>query len=507
VIYSLDNGTTWSSGPTVSAFPVNFTLPSLTPPTYTGVIQIAIRAEDATCTPSADTSDTYLTLNLTDRPGNRLATAIPLTLTDNGNGTWSVVVQDSTDGLGISNEYGSGNSLSGGGNPRGTGAPELFFKLVLPECFDSLKVRTCASYTNFDTYVSLLHATELDTIANDDGCPGFKSQLVAIGRVNTLKIYTGDLTVSPEPTRDTMRLKAGDELYILVEGWEPPENGKFELSVTGYKQQQLPQPVIDGAPSSNVCENQGPVTLQATGATGANAYEWEINGNVDLSNATGSYSLNLAPGSHTVVVRAIYDNPNGPDCNDTVASQPVTITVDPLPAASIQVGSTTYANGATLTLSGTGSVSETFNATSSVSGNTYTWNLYSGATSVATGSGSSFSHTFNTTGVYLLKLTSTNGACTEDDTLYVDVTVVSGLLSGVGSFSVMPNPSRGAFMVVAPAAGTYELRVLDVAGREVYRDRMEGVRKELRLSLPAGTYQLLIRGEGRSGVVRLLITE
>ncbi|RMF47163.1 MAG: hypothetical protein D6750_09415, partial [Bacteroidetes bacterium] len=285
VIYSLDGGATWTAGPTVGAFPVSFTLPPLAPPTYTGTIRIAIRASQAPgCPPLPDdTSDAYLALNLTDRPGNRPANAIPITLTDNGNGTWSVVVRDSTNGPGISNEYGSGD----GTTPRGTGAPELFFKLTLPACFDSLEVHTCAPYTNFDTYVSLLHDTDNDTIVSDDGCTsGTRSRIIAIGRANSQKMYTGSL--GARPARDTMRLQAGDELYIVVEGYYSYGVGAFELSVTGYKQRL--QPVISGVPTSSVCVSQGTVSLQATGATGAGAYEWEINGTVDGANTTNSYS-------------------------------------------------------------------------------------------------------------------------------------------------------------------------------------------------------------------------
>ena len=61
--------------------------------------------------------------------------------------------------------------------------------------------------------------------------------------------------------------------------------------------------------------------------------------------------------------------------------------------------------------------------------------------------------------------------------------------------------------MVAPAAGSYDLRILDVAGKLVYTDRMDGERKDLRLMLPAGTYQLLLSGEGKSGLILLIITE
>nr|BAL55934.1 hypothetical protein HGMM_F32H02C07 [uncultured Bacteroidetes bacterium] len=234
-----------------------------------------------------------------------------------------------------------------------------------------------------------------------------------------------------------------------------------------------------------------------------------MNGSLVSGANAATYTLTLAVGTHTVQVKAIFSNPNGSVCNDTTTSAPVSIVVDPLPAASIQVGSTTYTSGDTLTVSGSGSVAETFTATSSTSGNTYSWELYNpGSTSPdATGTGSSFNHTFSSTGVYTLILISQNGACEERDTLFIDVTLTTALAGGAGSFKVMPNPSSGSFRVEAPAAGQYELYVMDVAGHVVYRGRMEGMQAQLQLPLPAGTYQLLIRGEGRSGTVRLMIVE
>ncbi|GIV24836.1 MAG: hypothetical protein KatS3mg026_0528 [Bacteroidia bacterium] len=514
VIYSLDGGATWTAGPSVSSFPASFTLPPLTPPNYTGTIAIAIRASQAPLCPSQpdDTSDVYLTLNLTDRPGNRPANAIPLTLTDNGNGTWSVVVSDSTNGPGTSNEASPANGYS-----RGNPAQDLFFMITLPECFDSLKVTTCHPASNYDTRIHLINATAQDTIVNDDhgsgqcsgvpySSPNYLSTIIARGIAGSAPMGpSGVFSLS----RDSLVLRQGDVLYVVVEGFGTSE-GVFGLEITGYRGGR-PTPSISGVPTGPVCESVGSLTLDAT-TVGASTYEWIINGNLVSGANNATYTLSLSPGTHTVIARAVYPNPNGAPClNDTVASAPVTITVDPLPAASIQVGSTVYNNGDTYTVSGTGSVSVTFAASSSVSGNSYAWAVYNpGNTTTtpdATGSGSSFTHTFPTTGVYTVVLTSTNGACTENDTLYVDVTVTSGLLSGAGTFSVMPNPSSGVFTVVAPAAGSYELWVLDVAGREVYAGRMEGQRQELRLGLPAGTYQLLVRGEGRSGVVRLLITE
>jgi hypothetical protein len=75
-------GATWTAGPSVSSFPVTITLPPLTPPTYTGTLTIAVVATaPAFCGLTPDTSDNPVSINLTDRPGNRADNAIPITLT------------------------------------------------------------------------------------------------------------------------------------------------------------------------------------------------------------------------------------------------------------------------------------------------------------------------------------------------------------------------------------------------------------------------------------------
>ena len=171
VIYSLDGGATWTAGPSVSSFPANFTLPRLTPPNYTRTILIALVATTPIRCPTLtpDTSDRRLRLNLTDRPGNRAANAIPLTLTPGSGGVWTVIVEDSTNGPATSNEFSEASGAEYGQNTR-----DLFFKLTLPACFDSIKVYTCelssrGRPTNFDTYLHVWNATQRDTLSNSNG--------------------------------------------------------------------------------------------------------------------------------------------------------------------------------------------------------------------------------------------------------------------------------------------------------------------------------------------------
>lgn len=530
VLYSLDGGATWTAGPTIAGFPINFTLPPLTPPTYTGTIHIAVEATQApgacpSLTP--DTSNTPLVLNLTDRPGNRAANAIPLTLTDNGNGTWSLTYADSTNGLGTSNEFNPAN-----GNRYGSAANDLFLKIVLPTCFDSLKVTTCTQSTNYDTRIHLIHPAFQDSLSNDDhgaagnctntsySLPQFLSTIIALdGNVS------GKVAPTPAGTlysllRDTMPLRGGDTLYLVVEGWGATDNGPFGIAVTGYEHPQ-PTATVYIQQDTSVCVTIDSLPLPDIADPNATGYEWLVNGTPMAT--TPSFTLTFSTaGTYQVIGRVYYAHPIWPNtCPQAYVADTVVVTVYPEPQASIQVGATTYTNGQTHPIStSTLPVSETFNATSSVSGNQYSWSLYnpgnSGPTPDASGTGSSFTHNFSSTGIYTLVLASLNGdttngvtgVCWEYDTLYVNVSQTTALVSPEGTFSVRPNPSQGVFTVVAPAVGQYELRLMDIAGKVVYAGHMEGQSQELRVSVPAGTYQLLIKGaDGRVQVLRVVITE
>jgi hypothetical protein len=98
------------------------------------------------------------------------------------------------------------------------------------------------------------------------------------------------------------------------------------------------------------------------------------------------------------------------------------------------------------------------------------------------------------------------GACdTTRDTVYLNVT--TGLRTDAGTFSIFPNPNTGAFTIVAPAMDTYRVQVLDVAGRLVAEDAFTGSTHQMRLSLPAGVYQIRLVAGDKAQIGRLIITE
>lgn len=410
LIYSTDNGATWTAGPSVSSLPISFTLPNLTPPAYTGTIHIALMAQQSAnnCFPNTpDTSDVLLSLNLTDRPGNRQANAIPLTLTFNSTtNVWEAAVQDSINGPATTNEYGSGTGVPT--NPRGTASRDIFFKLTLPACLDSLRLNTCDAFTNFGTRINLINLTEPDTTADEDqgsnfcssagfANPQFTAHLIALGAVGSspIKPFNEDPNI---PDRDTIRLRANDELLIIVEGYNAGASGRFALAITGY-----------------------------------------------------------------------------PTASQTLFYQ-----------------GTPRSSGSTISLSTTGSsIQDTFTATG---GFQREWRVFlpNQTTPTTIVSGDTLIYTFTQAGTYMLVAHQLH--CDEKDTLYVNVSFITGLRTTDQALSVYPNPSSGSFTILNPAGGNLTIRIVDLTGRIAFEQTAAGDRIPVSVALPAGLYQMVISG-------------
>ena len=521
IIYSLD-GRPWTLVQSVSSFPVTITLPSLTPGNYTGTLKIAVVATAPTsCGLTPDTSN-KVSINLSDRPGNRLANAIPIRLNPSGSGTWTATISDSTDGLATSDEYNFST-----GAPWWSPSRDLFFVLTLPECLDSLELNTCSRNTNFDTRIHFINASTNDTITSDDqgpSCtsaggsvsPRLLSKMVVLGLPNALRVTQTsvndigiDALSSSKVVRDTALLVSGNTLYIVVEGSFSTHQGKFELTITGYKLR--PSSInVDGAPSGPVCINSAPIPLDAT-TSGATAYQWlDANGNTIATGPTYIFDPD-AEGSITVTAKVIFNPNEDPACASDFLTESVTITVEDTARAQIADANNNPVGGGR-TLSFTAGSTVTLRVRSpQTTGNTYTWERYNSIPPSGTPTRSQDNPLIInniSAGSYtvILKAVRGVGACdTTRDTVYLSVT--TGLRTDAGTFSIFPNPNTGAFTIVAPAMDTYRIQVLDVAGRLVAEDAFTGSTHQMRLSLPAGVYQIRLVAGDKSQIGRLIITE
>jgi hypothetical protein len=238
---------------------------------------------------------------------------------------------------------------------------------------------------------------------------------------------------------------------------------------------------------------------------------------MELRKPANTATYNFRPnteGTFNITATAVY-NPNGdlscPTASDSVTSQSVTITVEDTARAQIADASNNVVSGQTLPITAGSNV--TLNVSSpQTTGNTYTWNLYnaippSGTPTTSTGSPLTInSISAGSYTVILEAVRQASGACgTTRDTVYLNVT--TGLRTDAGTFSIFPNPNTGAFTIVAPAMDTYRVQVLDVAGRLVAEDAFTGSTHQMRLSLPAGVYQIRLVAGDKTQIGRLIITE
>jgi len=520
--YSLDEEGSWIIAANVAGFPVIISLPNY----YAGTLPI--RAV-AVCNDTGDEDQgdpSYI--DVSEQPGNRREIAIPIRLdpSESEPGIWRATIPNRRTDLGTSDEYNASEGARWGSNSR-----DLFFVLTLPACLDSLVLNTCSENTNFNTRIHFINAATNDTITNDDQGPscsvgplhGYLSQLVVLGLPNALRVtqtepsdvgYINDAKV----VRDTALLVSGHTIYIVVEGSGSDDKGNFELTITGYKIR--PSSInVTGAPNRPVCINSDPITLDAT-TPGATAYQWlDANGDPIQEATSATYIIDPnAEGSITVSAVAIF-NPNGdPSCatsSDSVASSPITITVEDTARAQIVDAADDNNVLSNTTLSITAGSTVTLKAKSSQNpDNSYIWKQYNSIPPPPSGT-PDFTSPDNpliisniSAGSYtvILEAKRGSGACgTTRDTVYLNVT--TGLRTDAGTFSIFPNPNTGAFTIVAPAMDTYRIQVLDVAGRLVAEDTFTGIMHQMRLSLPAGMYQIRLVAGDKSQIGRLIITE
>lgn len=485
---STDGGATWTVVASYAGSPFTYT------PAQLGGHQIRLVAiPPAGCNALSPTFSNVVSFTVNPPLGASINDPIDITPTVPSRTDTTVNGNNSLPGY-TDNYTGQGNRPS----------PDVYYRYILRECLDSIRVSTCNTSGGFtDTYLHVIHPATNRILYTDGGRCGTTFTLMqAALNIAHDPTATGLSQVS-NPYRSTMRLRQGDTLIIVVQGYFSSSLGPFVLDVTEYRydpttQPNLPPPPFFTFDTSRVCFRGGIArdTL-TTGITGPGlTHVWYLNGQ-QVAGVSGNLYVPqfTAPGVDTVVVEIrsatlSYCTPAQNLPRDTVY-----ILVDSLPKEQFLVnGSSLYNHGEYASLSGTAPLCVTYQPSVINPAFTFTWTI-NGNTYTGPGPHQEC-YTASQTADTVVMI-ATNGACVEYDTLYVILDITTGLRGIENSLTVYPNPARDQVYLRVQQSGAAQVRLLDARGGLVWeRTALLQAYEPFTLpvgGLPAGVYLLEVR--------------
>jgi len=492
LLQSLDGGLSWQAFPVVAGqFPLTLSLPEVA--SFPAQVHYTLAASPVAGCPGMPDTAPPVAITLQDRPGNRPETAIALSLSLSAPGIWQAAQEDSLTGYGTTDVF---SPLRGAS--MASRSPDLCYVLTLPACLDSLEVDLCGPQTDFDTRLHLIAVgdtfTDRDQGLRTDCTPNgvaaaYTSRLVAVAASAAGGRPAEDFAA---PARVFLPLTAGQTILLIVEGETALDLGRFSLRVSGYS---LPLTSPDLGPDRSVCYEPGGLPIRAWAPT-ASQFAWWVDG----SPFPGTDSVirpTLGPGLHEIVVEA-----------QKVALQPCAVpqslrdtlqlTVLPEIGASIQEGTQVYPSGDTLFRS---FGSYTFTAGAAVSGVSFTWQVLNAQLlPIYTVLGPTLTYEFGVRGLYGVVLESQAGTCRETDTLYLVIQGAAASLDKAQPLGVRlwADPTDGSLWAAFPEGGPYQVRVLDLMGRQLLEDSFSGGAVYRLLScLTPGLYAVQVRSAER----------
>jgi hypothetical protein len=249
-----------------------------------------------------------------------------------------------------------------------------------------------------------------------------------------------------------------------------------------------------GTDNQTVCINNAitDITYSSTGATGAtfSGLPTGVTGNYSGGNITIS-------GTPTVSGTFNYTVTLTGGCGTTTATG--TITVNPnntitLSSSSGTDNQTVCINNAItdITYSSTGAIGATFSGLpTGVTGN------YSGGNITISGT-PTVSGTFN----YTVTLTGGCGTSTATGTIVVNICTAIKEVSSASAWLIFPNPTTGTFTLQTPKGGEFEL--MDITGKVLHTYQVNAGKESIVVNLPAGMY--FIR-EQKTGAMHKIIID
>lgn len=489
LLWWADGDTAWHSvAVRPSELPLTLPLPATA--TYPGTVRYRLAAHPRPGCPGVPDTSAPLSITVTDRPGNRLATAIPLTLSSIASGVWEAMHTDSLIGLGTTDVL-----SPAAGAWRASLSPDLFFTFTLPACLDSVSIDLCGPATDFDTR---LHVLDVDTITDRDqgyrpDCTpaavpaAYTSRVVVIGNASPSSSGSEDFA---RPERFYRPLGPGDALLIAVEGESRLEVGYFTLTVRGYRL-SLPKP--DLGPDRTVCQSPSGIRLSAA-VPGATSYAWYLNGAL-LPDQTDSVAVLQLPLGRDTLVGEVRREPPQPCAPLLIERDTLVLTVLPALGAAIVYENALTQSGDTLTLPfGT----YTLAAQAQASGATFSWRIWdSRGVLIDFFSGPAYTREWGARGLYLIELQSQSPDCAETDTLYLRITEPSNsaLQAAENGPRFWPNPNQGILYIQLPMGGFWRAYLYTLQGQLVRSWSLEAPEGRYELApMPAGVYRLVLVG-------------
>ncbi len=264
-------------------------------------------------------------------------------------------------------------------------------------------------------------------------------------------------------TTDTIHVSGAGSYFVTV------YNGSDSTISNTVVTTSIPSPTVSVSPAGpdSICQGDT-ATLTATGTGSGLTYLWS-------STATTASTIATIGGNYTVTVTA------GNGCS--VASTPVTVVTQSLPAANVSQ------NGLTLT--------------ATAGGASYQWYENGNAISAAT----SPSFTAAANGSYTVLVTAADG-CTKlsaaTDITNVGITDVSGNIA----IRLYPNPSQGLFTLETAGRTGDTYTIYDELGRTVQAKSITGTTMLIDMSAQGtGSYLMTVKHGGSSETVRFAITK
>ncbi len=319
------------------------------------------------------------------------------------------------------------------------------------------------------------------TVTSANGCSGTASQQVTV-------VATPSATITPASTTalcpgSTVVLSAPAGFTYL---WS---NGGTAQTITAQLAGTYSVTVSSGSCTANssitvtaltapsaVVTPAGPITACAGTTITITApagllYSWS-----DAANSTTQSISPTLAGSYTVTVT------NANNC--TAVSTPVQVTVANQPAKP----TATFSGG---TLSSSAAVG-------------YQWYLNG---SIVTGA-TSQNYTPTQNGLYSVIITDANGCSNESDDVSVNGVGITDVSSSLG-VTVNPNPSTGMFFIsTGNFKGTFAITILDMAGREVMTQTVNGQLQQYPLDMSMvgdGVYILRLTNGDATNYTRLVV--